>query len=94
MIKSFINNIKKNGYSKSSDIISNNDIEILKAEILKIFSNYSNVNTHSDVTPVTNSLIGFNKNIDSIIEKILLSAKFREIATSLLGNNYKIWDIS
>lgn len=86
--------IKSEGFTLVDQFLSREDIDYLSSYIDNLYKSNDGVNTTSDTTPVVQDLIGKDQNFDLIIEKIISNEIFDNIAKSLLGSNYKIWEIS
>ena len=95
-LTSYINELKDNGYTliKENPILLEEDRLKLKKFLKHQFENKINLNLKSDNTPVINNIIGRDKEIDLIIQKIVLSDTFINITKEILGENFKIWEIS
>lgn len=91
-----LDEIKNNGYTliSGTPILTQEDKSKLKNFLKYQFENKINLNLTSDNTPVINNIIGRDKEIDLIIEKLVLSKNFIEISKEILGENFKIWEVS
>jgi len=90
----YIKTIKEIGYASADRFLSKEDLDYLKKFIYKRLNDNVDVNKTSDTTPVLLNLLGSDKNFDKIIEKIISNNFFDRTAKSLLGENYKIWEVS
>lgn len=98
MIENFskIKEIKRNGYSLFTNeiILEESDMNKLKSFLKYQFDNDIGLNVKSDTTPVIDDILGRDKEIDKIIEKIILNEVFQKVTSEILGKNFKIWEIS
>ena len=80
-ISSKINEIKQNGFSlfTNENILEESDITKLKSFLKYQFDNNIGLNVKSDTTPVIDDILGRDKEIDKIIEKIILNEVFKKL---------------
>jgi len=82
-VNKIINNFMKKGIVKGkSELLSSTEIKELENLILK------NKDTHLMKGEVTHNIIGIDKSIDKLIEKILTNSEVQSTLLNLLGKNY------
>jgi non-haem Fe2+, alpha-ketoglutarate-dependent halogenase len=84
-----VNNLLKKGIVKGqSDILSNNEIKELENLILK------SKDEHLKKGEVVQNIVGIDKKIDELLEKILINPEIQNTLLKILGKNYFLRHIS
>ncbi|PJZ28676.1 putative 2OG-Fe(II) oxygenase [Leptospira kmetyi] len=90
-----INNIKADGYSPGdSNILSESEHAELEQIVDRLFHDSSSEKDHSSNAPVLLSLVGVDARLDFLLNKILTHKSVADTIRGILGEHYKIWEIS
>ncbi|EMS85315.1 putative 2OG-Fe(II) oxygenase [Leptospira noguchii] len=90
-----INKIKINGYSPgSSRILEESKRKELEQIVDKLFLDQSVKKDYSSNAPVLLYLVGIDARLDSLLEEILNHSSVRNVTKDIIGEDYKIWEIS
>ncbi|EQA52266.1 putative 2OG-Fe(II) oxygenase [Leptospira kmetyi] len=90
-----VNNIKAHGFSVgNSRILSEEKHKELEQIIDRLFESSSAQKDYSSNAPVLLSLVGVDARLDSLLEEILTNVSIRETLKWIVGDDYKIWEIS
>ena len=88
-------NLKRLGFSKlDADILLSQEVKKLKSCINNLFEDDSMDFDMSSGAPVIVNLLGLNSEIDQYLEKIIAHDEVQSTIFDVLGNDYKIWEIS
>ena len=90
-----IDDIKTKGFAVGSSCLFSSE-ERSKLEKFIDEQYFGNKNAHdvSSNAPVIENLLGIHPEIDKIFNKVLSNSLVQEVIFGLLGNDYKIWEIS
>ncbi|TGL98085.1 putative 2OG-Fe(II) oxygenase [Leptospira barantonii] len=90
-----IDNIKTDGYSPGdSNVLSESEHLELEQIIDRLFHDSSSEKDHSSNAPVLLSLVGVDARLDFLLNRILTHKSIADTIHGILGDNYKIWEIS
>jgi len=92
-----IKKLKKFGFFSGNDfILSEEEVNILVAKIDGMYKDKLNEKLldYSSNAPVLQNLYGRDKIVDSYLNKIVNNDQFKNTFETILGKNYKIWEIS
>ncbi|EMO84830.1 putative 2OG-Fe(II) oxygenase [Leptospira santarosai] len=90
-----INKIKTNGYSPGgSKILEESKRKELEQIVDKLFFDQSVKKDYSSNAPVLLYLVGIDARLDSLLEEILNHSSVRNVTKDIIGEDYKIWEIS
>ncbi|EKO78332.1 MULTISPECIES: putative 2OG-Fe(II) oxygenase [unclassified Leptospira] len=90
-----INKIKINGYSPGvSRILEESKRKELEQIVDKLFLDQSVKKDYSSNAPVLLYLVGIDARLDSLLEEILNHSSVRNVTKDIIGEDYKIWEIS
>ncbi|AOP33673.1 phytanoyl-CoA dioxygenase [Leptospira tipperaryensis] len=90
-----VKKIKKNGYSSGDSLIlTESQHQELERIIDRLFEDSSAKIDHSSNAPVLLSLIGVDPRLDILLEEILTHESVKSVLSGILGDDYKIWEIS
>ena len=95
MINNLQKNIKNKGFFASNQkIFTEKELSTLTIYIDELFELNKESLDNSSNAPVIQHLYGRNKKIDYFLEKIVTNNEFKLAFESILGKNYKIWEVS
>ncbi|MDI7189568.1 putative 2OG-Fe(II) oxygenase [Leptospira santarosai] len=90
-----INKIKINGYSPGgSMILEESKRKELEQIVDKLFLDQSVKKDYSSNAPVLLYLVGIDARLDFLLEEILNHSSVRNVTKDIIGEDYKIWEIS
>ncbi|RHX78284.1 putative 2OG-Fe(II) oxygenase [Leptospira yasudae] len=90
-----VNDIKAYGYSPgNSRILSEEKHRELEQIVDRLFESSSAQKDYSSNAPVLLSLVGVDARLDSLLEEILTNESIRSTLKEIIGDDYKIWEIS
>lgn len=94
-ISQIVENIKTDGYSPGeSKIFSEEKREEMEQIIDSLFESSSSQKDYSSNAPVLLSMVGVHPRLDSMLDEILSNESVRSTLQNILGEDYKIWEIS
>lgn len=90
-----INNIKRNGFGKLSvPVLTAQEIREFESIIDRLAADKTISVDYSANSPTHASLVGRDPNLDRMIEKILSNPAVKEVLSEIVGDDFKIWEIS